>query len=95
MTTPSGAAAAWFGRRDPDARGYFGSFGGRFVPETLVAPIQALEQEYLRARADERFAAELSRLLTHYVGRADAAVGRAAACASTAAARGSCSSARI
>ena len=61
--------SAWFGRRDPDARGYFGSFGGRFVPETLVAPIQALEQEYYRARQDAAFAAELSRLLTHYVGR--------------------------
>jgi tryptophan synthase beta chain len=59
----------WFGRRDPDARGYFGAFGGRFVPETLVAPIQALEEEYLRARKDEAFATELSRLLTHYVGR--------------------------
>ena len=59
----------WFGRRDPDARGYFGAFGGRFVPETLVAPIQALEEEYLRARADESFAVELSRLLTQYVGR--------------------------
>ena len=35
-----------FGRRDPDARGYFGAFGGRFVPETLVAPIEALERAY-------------------------------------------------
>jgi tryptophan synthase beta chain len=59
----------WFGRRDPDARGYFGSFGGRFVPETLVAPIQALEQAYFRAREDEAFGAELTRLLAHYVGR--------------------------
>ncbi len=59
----------WFGRRDPDKRGYFGAFGGRFVPETLVAPIQALEEEYLRARQDPAFAAELTRLLTHYVGR--------------------------
>ena len=59
----------WFGRRDPDARGYYGAFGGRFVPETLVAPIQALEEEYQRARADESFANELSRLLTQYVGR--------------------------
>src|SRR5262245_1591867 len=59
----------WFGRRDPDARGYFGAFGGRFVPETLVAPIQALEEEYQRARADESFARELSRLLTQYAGR--------------------------
>ena len=60
---------AWFGRRDPDARGYYGAFGGRFVPETLVAPIEALEREYLEARRDASFAAELSRLLTHYVGR--------------------------
>jgi tryptophan synthase beta chain len=62
-------AKAWFGRRDPDSRGYFGGFGGRFVPETLVAPIQALEQEYLRARKEESFAAELTRLLTQYAGR--------------------------
>jgi tryptophan synthase beta chain len=61
--------ARWFGRRDPDARGYFGAFGGRFVPETLVAPIEALEREYLEARKDASFAAELTRLLTHYVGR--------------------------
>jgi tryptophan synthase beta chain len=60
---------AWFGRRDPDARGYFGAFGGRFVPETLVAPIQELEQAYLRARQDEAFGAELARLLADYVGR--------------------------
>jgi tryptophan synthase beta chain len=58
-----------FGRRDPDARGYFGHYGGRFVPETLVAPIQALEAEYLRARDDAAFCAELDRLLAHYVGR--------------------------
>jgi tryptophan synthase beta chain len=60
---------AWFGRRDPDTRGYFGAFGGRFVPETLVAPIQELEHAYFEARQDERFGAELSRLLAHYVGR--------------------------
>ena len=58
-----------FGRRDPDARGYFGAFGGRFVPETLVAPIQELEQEYLHARQDPAFTAELTRLLTQYAGR--------------------------
>ena len=59
----------WFGRRDPDARGYYGAFGGRFVPETLVAPIEALESEYLQARKDPSFEAELTRLLAHYVGR--------------------------
>ena len=59
----------WFGRRDPDARGYFGDFGGRFVPETLVAPIEALEREYLEARRDDAFAGELDRLFRDYVGR--------------------------
>lgn len=59
----------WFGQRDPDARGYFGAFGGRFVPETLVAPIEALEREYMAARSDPAFAAELDHLLRHYVGR--------------------------
>jgi tryptophan synthase beta chain len=62
--------ATWFGRRDPDERGYFGGYGGRYVPETLVAPIQELERQYLAARADEGFAVELQRLLTNYVGRA-------------------------
>ncbi len=38
-------------RRDPDVRGYFGEFGGRFVPETLVEPIEELERAYLAARA--------------------------------------------
>ncbi len=58
-----------FGRRDPDARGYFGAYGGRFVPETLVAPIEELEAGYLAARADASFRAELDRLLKDYVGR--------------------------
>ena len=58
-----------FGRRDPDARGYFGAYGGRFVPETLVAPIEELEAGYLEARADAAFRAELDHLLKHYVGR--------------------------
>jgi len=62
-------ATTWFGRRDPDARGYYGAYGGRFVPETLVAPIESLEREYLAARKDPSFAAELSRLLSHYAGR--------------------------
>src|SRR5712691_10059313 len=38
--------------RDPDARGYFGEFGGRFVPETLVEPVEELERAYFRARED-------------------------------------------
>ena len=58
-----------FGRRDPDGRGYFGEYGGRFVPETLVEPVEQLERAYREARADERFATELAALLAHYVGR--------------------------
>jgi tryptophan synthase beta chain len=56
-------------RRDPDARGYFGEFGGRYVPETLVEPIEELERAYFAAREDPAFHAELDRLLAHYVGR--------------------------
>ena len=56
-------------RRDPDARGYFGEFGGRYVPETLVEPVEQLERAYFAVRDDPRFGAELSRLLEHYVGR--------------------------
>ena len=58
-----------FGRRDPDARGYFGAYGGRFVPETLVAPIEELTAGYLAARADAGFRDELDGLLRTYVGR--------------------------
>jgi len=58
-----------FGRRDPDARGYFGAYGGRFVPETLVAPIEELTAGYMAARADAAFCDELDNLLRHYVGR--------------------------
>jgi tryptophan synthase beta chain len=57
------------GRRDPDLRGYFGAYGGRFVPETLVAPIEELTTGYLEARTDPAFQRELAALLRHYVGR--------------------------
>jgi tryptophan synthase beta chain len=56
-------------RRDPDARGYFGEFGGRFVPETLVQPIEELERAYFAARDDDGFLAQLEGLLKQYVGR--------------------------
>ena len=46
-----------FGRRDPDARGYYGAYGGRFVPETLVAPVEELERAYFAARDDAAFRA--------------------------------------
>jgi tryptophan synthase beta chain len=58
-----------FGQRDPDARGYFGEFGGRFVPETLMAPIDELTTAYFEARRDPAFLTRLTHLLRHYVGR--------------------------
>ena len=56
-------------RRDPDRRGYFGEFGGRYVPETLVEPVEELERAYLAARDDPGFCDEVDRLLAQYVGR--------------------------
>src|SRR5262245_66118282 len=53
----------------PDALGRFGAFGGRFVPETLMAALNRLTEEYDRAKADPRFQAELESHWTHYVGR--------------------------
>ena len=58
-----------FGVRDPDERGYYGAYGGRFVPETLVAPIEELTAAYFTVREDEGFRRELGGLLRHYVGR--------------------------
>jgi tryptophan synthase beta chain len=53
----------------PDAGGHFGPYGGRYVPEVLMAPIEELEVAYLAAREDAAFQAELSDLLTNYAGR--------------------------
>ena len=53
----------------PDATGHFGQFGGMFVPETLMAPLQDLSAAYDEARQDPEFQAELDNLLHHYVGR--------------------------
>jgi tryptophan synthase beta chain len=58
-----------FGHRDPDRRGYYGEYGGRFVPETLVAPVAELERAYFEARNDEAYRCELEHLLRTYVGR--------------------------
>ena len=60
---------AQFGARDPDGRGYYGPFGGRFVPETLMAPIDELAREYFRVREDPAFLDEFHALLRDYVGR--------------------------
>jgi len=53
----------------PDARGRFGEFGGRFVPETLMHPVEQLDQAYEAARRDRKFQAELDHLLKHFAGR--------------------------
>ncbi|MDB5678050.1 tryptophan synthase subunit beta [Sphingomonas bacterium] len=56
-------------RAQPDDRGHFGQFGGRYVAETLMPLILELEREYRRAKADPAFQAQFDDLLEHYVGR--------------------------
>ena len=53
----------------PDVRGRFGPYGGRYVPETLMAPLEELERAYIAARADESFQRELDSLLHNFAGR--------------------------
>ncbi len=53
----------------PDAGGHYGPYGGRYVPETLMAPIEDLEKAYFEARRDPEFQAELDDLLKNYAGR--------------------------
>jgi tryptophan synthase beta chain len=53
----------------PDASGHFGPYGGKFVPETLMAPLDDLIKAYSVARQDAAFQAELDNYLEHYVGR--------------------------
>ena len=56
-------------RAGPDADGHFGSFGGRYVAETLMPLILELEREYRAAQVDPAFKEELDGLMRHYVGR--------------------------
>jgi tryptophan synthase beta chain len=56
-------------RQGPDERGHFGEFGGRYVAETLMPLVLALEEEYRRAKQDPQFKAVFEDLLEHYVGR--------------------------
>ncbi|HJW39868.1 MAG TPA: tryptophan synthase subunit beta, partial [Rhizomicrobium sp.] len=56
-------------RAGPDAKGHFGAYGGRFVAETLMPNVLALEKSYEEAKRDPAFHAELSSMLKHYVGR--------------------------
>ncbi|MFT3896397.1 MAG: tryptophan synthase subunit beta [Thermomonas sp.] len=55
--------------RYPDANGHFGRYGGRFVAETLIGPLQELAAAYDAARVDPGFVAEFEKDLKHYVGR--------------------------
>ncbi|MDT7540246.1 MAG: tryptophan synthase beta chain [Acidobacteriota bacterium] len=53
----------------PDERGHWGRYGGRFVPETLMAPLEELTEAYRQASADPQFRAEFGQLLRDYSGR--------------------------
>ena len=53
----------------PDSRGYFGDYGGKFVPEILIPALYALEEEYQKAQNDSEFLREYHELLEEYVGR--------------------------
>lgn len=56
-------------KTQPDERGHWGAYGGRFVPETLMAPLEELTTAYLGARDDASFQSELATLLRDYAGR--------------------------
>ncbi|MCP2254570.1 tryptophan synthase beta chain [Prauserella aidingensis] len=56
-------------RHDPDARGHFGDYGGRFLPEALMGALDELASEYDKAQQDPEFTAEFQRLLSGYAGR--------------------------
>src|ERR1700745_3543863 len=56
-------------RSEPDQHGHWGNFGGRYVPETLVAPLEELTEEFTRARHDNDFWRELNQWLRDYAGR--------------------------
>jgi tryptophan synthase beta chain len=53
----------------PDTQGHFGPYGGKFVPETLMHPLEELERAYLKVKEDPTFQAELNRLFHEYSGR--------------------------
>src|SRR5229473_4192281 len=75
-TSPPSKLATYFFRlsgmgsiTQPDSLGHWGLYGGRFVPETLMAPLEELTAAYETARADETFQKELDGLLKDYAGR--------------------------
>src|ERR1044072_2088294 len=65
----SSAAVAEPTAHDPDARGHFGAYGGRLVPEALMAVIEEVTAAYEKGRGDQAFLDELDRLQRHYTGR--------------------------
>jgi len=71
MMAPGSSPGSPLAGRDaqPDAGGHFGPYGGRYVPEVLMAPIEELERAYAEARVDPAFQAELDELLRTYAGR--------------------------
>ncbi len=69
MTEQQQAQAHHPDQHDPDARGYYGAYGGRFMPEALIAALDELSAEYDKARIDPEFLAEFNRLLRDYAGR--------------------------
>jgi len=64
MATVNSSRNAW-----PDARGRFGEFGGRYVPETLMHPVEELEKAYRAARGDPAFQSQLAHVLKNFAGR--------------------------
>jgi tryptophan synthase beta chain len=56
-------------KSEPDEHGHWGKFGGRYIPETLVAPLDELTDEFMRAREDPNFWDEFNQLLRDYCGR--------------------------
>jgi tryptophan synthase beta chain len=68
-STPPGPGAAGGGPFDPDAAGFFGEYGGRFVPETVMPALEELTEAFELARGDRTFLDELDALFADYVGR--------------------------
>ena len=69
ISTPAPQRKASSSRKPVAVEGRFGAYGGRYVPETLMAPLQELEEAYNAARSDKSFQQEFERLLHDYAGR--------------------------
>src|ERR1700744_1812202 len=65
----SSAAIAEPTHHDPDSRGHFGVYGGRYVAEALMAVIEEVTAAYEKARTDQTFLDALDKLQVHYTGR--------------------------